>query len=125
MTALYTPTTPTVRDGLAERRALLEEQWRQQVATIVDLSYDALTPAGDEDDDGSGASERLLTTQILVAARQKLAETEAALARLDDGTYGLCADCSNPICSERLEVLPAARRCVICQATGSRGGSGA
>lgn len=117
MTALTVPpTTATSRDHLADRRLLLEEQWRQQLADIVELSRDALTEVGNDDYDEFHASELLVTNQLLAAARQQLAETEAALARLDDGTYGLCADCSSPINSERLEVLPAARYCVSCQA---------
>jgi RNA polymerase-binding transcription factor DksA len=121
-----TTSTLTLRDQLLEQqRAVLEEQWRQQVADIVDLSYDALTMADDadrSDGDGSLANELHVTSQLLTAARQQLVETEFALARLDDGTYGLCADCASPISPERLEILPAARHCVACQASRNRRG---
>jgi RNA polymerase-binding transcription factor DksA len=121
MTALSVPITSiTPHDERTERRALLEEQWRQQIADITELAYEALTPVDEEDEDGSRASELHVNTQLLAAARQQLAETEAALARLDDGSYGLCVDCSNPISAARLEILPAARYCVACQATRSR-----
>ena len=117
MTALTSPArTMTLSDRRPQLRALLEEQWRQQVATIVDLSYDALPPADEPDGDGSRATDLLVTNQLLAAARQLLLETEAALTRLDDGSYGLCPDCSNPISEARLEILPAARLCVACQA---------
>jgi len=120
MTTLADPTTPTtLLDRLPNRRVLLEEQWRQQVAAVVELSYDALTLAHDADDahdDGSRVSELLMTDRLLAGARQQLVETEAALARLDDGTYGLCADCTRGINPERLEILPAAQYCVACQA---------
>ena len=123
MTVLSPSTVPTAgRVELTERRTLLEEQWRVQRAAIVDLSSDALAPSDDADDDGSWVSEQHVTSQLLAAARQQLAETEAALERLDDGTYGVCADCSKPISAERLEILPAARYCVTCQATRSRRG---
>jgi DnaK suppressor protein len=42
-------------------------------------------------------------------------EIEAALARLEDGTYGTCVDCGGAIPIERLEVVPTASRCVPCQ----------
>jgi DnaK suppressor protein len=41
-----------------------------------------------------------------------LIEIEAALARIDDGTYGLCAACGGPISEERLEALPYATLCI-------------
>jgi DnaK suppressor protein len=39
----------------------------------------------------------------------------AALARLDDGTYGRCVDCGTDLPAERLEARPEAARCVNCQ----------
>jgi DnaK suppressor protein len=41
-----------------------------------------------------------------------LAEIEAALARIDDGTYGRCAKCGQPIATERLEAVPYATLCI-------------
>jgi DnaK suppressor protein len=120
MTILADPTTSTtLLARLPERRVLLDEQRRQQVAAVVELAYDALTlahDAGDGHNDGSRVSELLVTSRLLAGARQQLVETEAALARLDDGTYGLCADCTRGINPERLEILPAAQYCVACQA---------
>ena len=46
----------------------------------------------------------------------EMALVEAALQRLDDGTYGDCKDCGQPILPERLWVQPAAERCTHCQA---------
>ena len=41
-----------------------------------------------------------------------LSEIEAALGRIDDGTYGLCVSCGKPIAPERLEAVPYAARCI-------------
>ena len=121
MTILALQASPTaVSNDLALRRTLLEQQWTQQLADLTDLSYEALAPIDEDVDDGSEANGRHVTRQLLAAARQQLADTEAALGRLDDGSYGLCGDCSNPINAERLEILPAARYCIACQATRSR-----
>ena len=46
----------------------------------------------------------------------EIAQVEAALQRLDGGTYGDCADCGKPISLQRLRVQPAALRCAPCQA---------
>jgi RNA polymerase-binding protein DksA len=41
-----------------------------------------------------------------------LAEIEAALARIEDGTYGKCSACGKPIAAERLEAVPYATLCI-------------
>jgi len=51
---------------------------------------------------------------------QHLAQVDAALARLDEGTYGACANCGRPIAPERLEAIPWAALCIDCQRTAGR-----
>ena len=46
--------------------------------------------------------------------REALVEVEAAIGRLDDGTYGRCEHCGEVISPARLEAMPAARRCIAC-----------
>jgi RNA polymerase-binding transcription factor DksA len=45
-----------------------------------------------------------------------VAQIEAALHRLDDGTWGVCERCGNKIAGARMEALPTATRCVECAA---------
>jgi len=52
-------------------------------------------------------------------ATQQLELVDAAVGRLDAGTYGSCVTCGRPIASERLEALPWAAQCIDC----ARGGS--
>ncbi len=52
----------------------------------------------------------------------QLAEIEAAIARLDDGTYGICIRCGGAVAPERLEALPWAAHCIACQRIVGRGG---
>jgi DnaK suppressor protein len=47
--------------------------------------------------------------------RTALATVDAALARLDAGTYGRCTGCGVEVAPERLEALPAAALCIACQ----------
>lgn len=49
-----------------------------------------------------------------------LQANEAALRRLDEGTYGICADCGEPIALERLRAYPSALRCLDCQSDHER-----
>src|SRR5437588_11809997 len=53
---------------------------------------------------------------LLVNEQALLTEVLAALKRLDDGTYGLCVNCGQPIPEKRLESIPWAARDVKCEA---------
>lgn len=50
-----------------------------------------------------------------------LAEIDAALERIENRTFGICARCGNPIGSERLEALPWATLCIDCKRRQERG----
>jgi len=106
---------PAPSDLHPDHRARLEEQRRHQIGDILDLSTDAGSGSDEPDDDGFRTTEQILSSRLLAAARKQLDETEDALARLDDGTYGSCGSCGDQISAERLETLPAARFCVACQ----------
>lgn len=54
---------------------------------------------------------------------EELQQVRSAMARLDAGTYGDCADCGEAIALQRLLVEPAALRCAACQTAFERGGS--
>lgn len=56
-------------------------------------------------------------------AQQHLEQVDAALARLDAGTFGACLRCGRPIAPERLEALPWAAHCIDCQREVDRGRS--
>jgi RNA polymerase-binding protein DksA len=45
-------------------------------------------------------------------AKETIVEIDAALQRIEDGTYGICEVCGKPIGAERLSALPWARRCI-------------
>ena len=53
--------------------------------------------------------------------RQLLQSIDAALVRIDDGDYGKCANCGQPIQEKRLEAVPWARHCIRCQDLIERG----
>jgi RNA polymerase-binding transcription factor DksA len=110
------PRHRTLTDAqLSVFRSMLEEQWRHQLGDIVELSYDALSAVDGRDEVGARTTDQLLNSQLVAAARQQLQETEDALARLDEGAYGNCGSCGDPVSPARLEILPAARLCVTCQ----------
>ena len=59
---------------------------------------------------------RLQVSRVLtLAAESALEDIDAALQRLEQGSYGICERCAEPIPWERLEVLPMTRLCTPCQ----------
>ena len=70
-----------------------------------------------EDTDDWAVADAMAAMDIATVSRDLsvLAEVEAALARLADGTYGECIDCGIDIPYARLSAYPAAKRCVTCQ----------
>lgn len=55
------------------------------------------------------------------ASEQVLAEIDAALGRLDAGTYGICMTCGSRIGEERLQAMPYATQCIDCRRREERG----
>ena len=99
----------------AQERALARlASLEREFGGIVAAARDAGT---DDEHDPEGATlafERQHVAALADAARQDLAEIEAALARLADGSYGICPVCGARISAERLAARPAARTCVGC-----------
>ena len=62
-----------------------------------------------------GTGQRDLAVRNLELNSIKLKESNAALARIADGTYGICLECEEPISAKRLAALPTAALCIRCQ----------
>lgn len=56
-----------------------------------------------------------IVVERLSHREQRLTQVQAALQRLDEGKYGICARCGNEINPERLKAIPYAALCVNCQ----------
>lgn len=66
-------------------------------------------------DSGSALADADREEATLEVLRGQQERVRAALARLDEGTYGRCVDCGAQLPDERLEARPEAARCVNCQ----------
>jgi RNA polymerase-binding transcription factor DksA len=101
-----------------ERTADLISSLAGNIASMVDASR--LTASDDEHDpEGSTiAFERSQASTLLAAARDHLADVDAALARIAAGTYGSCERCGRPVARDRLLARPTARTCISCAAAG-------
>ncbi|MGL5931104.1 MAG: TraR/DksA family transcriptional regulator [Dermatophilaceae bacterium] len=110
----------------AERRELRREiehdiaQLRAEVthaeSDLVVLMRDSGDGAGDDQADaGAKTYEREQEISLANNAREMLEQNEHALERLDDGTYGACESCGDPIGKLRLQAAPRATLCLTCK----------
>lgn len=108
----------------ADHRARLLADRAEAVERMRDLgtSFDDIVDAArdsnlDDEHDPEGstiAAERSLVSSLARGTARQVAQIDAALARLDAGTYGVCTSCGRPIGAARLEARPAAARCIDC-----------
>ena len=107
-----------------DARRLLAEQREETLRRLAGLTgeYDAVVAASydsnaDDEHDPEGATiafERSQVGALIRQARDGLGEIDAALTRLDAGTYGVCERCRRPIGDGRLEARPVALLCIDC-----------
>ena len=112
------------RAALVEmRRRLLAEHEADttELATAPDARGDDLTASQHPADVVSELERREFVLSRGLSSRRELDDVEAALRRLDDGTYGRCVDCGSPIPAERLEALPHAARDIDCERAARKG----
>ena len=95
---------------LSAIRADLAQQRRFRSEQLEELAVDAAEAMATADQN------RFEVTRVLtLAAEAALSEIDAALQRLEEGSYGICERCGEPIPWQRLEVLPMSRLCTPCQ----------
>ena len=64
---------------------------------------------------GTDNNDRETALRLASGESQLLGAVSEALSRIEEGTYGKCSDCDKDIPLKRLEVFPAAKRCVECK----------
>jgi DnaK suppressor protein len=114
---------PSRTDSL---RALLEERRRELTGGMHGLIRSVRSRDRNDRDDADAQDGAHVDVQedVDLAMIQLKAETlrriDAALRRLDEGHYGNCVECGDPIAHERLRALPFAVRCRDCEDTRER-----
>ncbi len=105
-----------LRGELVADSVHLKEEIRDAEQEIVGLLRDGGDGAGnDQADVGSTTLERDHEMSLANNARDMLDQIERALARIDDGTYGVCESCGKAIGKGRLQAFPRATLCVSCK----------
>lgn len=106
----------TIRDAMVQQR-------HELLSVVSSTQAQMAEKAGDLPDVSDRASEGFedeLAVGLIAIEAAKLDDIEAAIQRIDDGSYGLCVDCGKAIPRKRLEVLPFARRCLTCAGESER-----
>jgi len=105
-----------VRAELVTDRDRLRAELNVAEHDLADLMRDAGDGAGnDQADVGSTTFERDHEMSLANNARDMLTQTEHALERIVDGTYGVCESCGQPIGKMRLMAFPRATLCLSCK----------
>jgi RNA polymerase-binding transcription factor len=104
-----------VRDRLLSRKKNLWLEVKDQLKSSIGDGYqEMLATARDEEDQATVSLMAETSLTLLGPKRQELEAIEEALLRLENGAYGLCEVCGQPIEPRRLEIMPEAPLCRNC-----------
>lgn len=120
--------SPWTAKELKEVRAELDTEIQRLTAEISsaethlnEFLKEPIDGAGDDQADaGAKSFEREHELSLVAGARTGLEQNLHALARLEDGTYGICENCGNPIGKLRLQAYPRATLCMTCKSRQER-----
>jgi RNA polymerase-binding protein DksA len=82
---------------------------------IEQLQTPTATHGQGETEQVTSETQRAVAGVLEAGTRRALEEIAFALARIDDGSYGMCTTCGVPIGAERLEAMPHTQHCVRCR----------
>ena len=105
-----------IRAEIANDLERLRAELANVEAEMNELIAESGEGAGDDQaDSGTKTFEREHEMSLVINARDMVLQTERALARIDDKSYGMCEECGSPIGKARLQVFPRATLCMICK----------
>ena len=103
----------TYRDTLLQKRAELEQTaGLRPIQTSLEHNNGR---QGDMADQAAGNNEVHIQLKLKQTDAKILQAIEGALRRIEDGTYGVCRDCGEPIAEARLKAIPWTRACISCK----------
>ena len=100
---------------MAKRQEIMDEIKGILGQTLTDDNQRRLESAMDVGDQALADLERELGISLMEMRNRKRQMIDEALTRLNEGMYGICADCGVEISEKRLAAVPFARYCVECQ----------
>lgn len=107
-----------------ERKVLIEELEQLHAGTSYGEERREGSPFGKREEEATETFELEKRLALERRIRDQLAEVEHALKKIEEGTYGLCDSCGQPIDPARLEALPQANLCLDCRAKQAKNAKG-
>lgn len=108
----------------SERKRLIEELEQLKSAIRPADERREGSPFGKREEEATESFELEKRLTLEKRIRGQIAEVEHALHKFEDGTYGLCDGCGQPIDPARLEALPQASLCLSCKARQAKNAKG-
>ena len=117
----------------ARFRSILEEERQRVIDAITYLHEETPGSLAEETEEVTGTVDnhlgetatatldREIDYSLEENSEQVLRAIDAALRRIEEGTFGICETCGAPISEERLEAIPYATQCIDCRRKGERG----
>jgi DnaK suppressor protein len=96
-------------------RQALKSKMKESTATTRLRDSIRIHQVADPVDMTQEAAEREMAMENLDRETALVRRLRAAMERIDDGSYGVCLECEEPISPKRLKAIPWAERCIICQ----------
>ena len=98
-----------------ELKSELESRLLTLQARLASIKEDATrSHSGDSAEQAQERENDEVVDAIGNETAQSIRDIQAALARIDDGSYGICGTCGGEISAARLQAVPQATRCVDC-----------
>jgi DnaK suppressor protein len=119
--------TQHFRELLLEKRQAVVEALdylhKEHPGSLEDETGELVSSSADQHmaDTATETVDREIDYTLEASDGRLLAAVEAALARIDEGTYGTCVNCGAQIAPERLEAMPWATMCIDCKRKEERG----
>ena len=116
-------------NNIEQLRSRLESEQKRLLGELKQLEANVRpteerregSPFGKREEEATESLELEKRLALEKQVRDHLAEVEHALHKFEEGTYGLCDSCGQPIAPDRLEALPQASLCVDCKAKNAKG----
>ncbi|MFC2025438.1 TraR/DksA family transcriptional regulator [Chloroflexota bacterium] len=120
-----------MKTNFEQLRSRLEGERKRLLEELEQLEADARpgevrregSPFGKREEEATESFELEKRLAWEKQIKEHLVKVEHALRKFEEGTYGLCDSCGQPIASERLEALPHASLCMDCKAKDAKGSS--
>jgi DnaK suppressor protein len=107
----------TFKNTLSAERERLLTHTRKSIESELNISSDDLP---DEADLAASEIQQTLLLKQRNQERMRILKIDTALRKIDEGSFGLCETCEEPIHAGRLHANPASTHCVVCQEQNER-----